>query len=165
MHPHVSRFSSLSSTGSAGAASASGALGSAGIARARKIRDKAKARARRMDTIGHLGPEAVVAFVDGEMERKAAHRVRVHLVHCAECRREVHVQRGASEWVRMCNVDHQVRAPHSLVDKLTSIASSAVGPGPDASTPAYRPEQDLFDRLEMMVRAIRHNQGRGERLE
>ena len=27
-----------------------------------KARDKAKAKARRSDTIGHLGPEAVVAF-------------------------------------------------------------------------------------------------------
>ena len=67
-----------------------------------KARDRAKAKARRSDTIGHLGPEAVVAFVDGEMEPKFMHRVRIHLVHCAECRADVHQQRRASEWVRHC---------------------------------------------------------------
>ena len=32
---------------------------------------------RRFD---HLGPEAVAAFVDGEMSSKSAHNARVHLV-------------------------------------------------------------------------------------
>ena len=44
-----------------------------------KARDKAKARARRSDSIGHLGPEAVVAFVDGEMEPKAMHLSLIHI--------------------------------------------------------------------------------------
>ena len=75
-----------------------------------KARDKAKAKARRSDTIGHLGPEAVVAFVDGEMEPKFMHRVRIHLVHCAECRADVHQQRHASEWVRHCADSAKVKA-------------------------------------------------------
>ncbi|MGX1739080.1 anti-sigma factor family protein [Corynebacterium flavescens] len=120
--------------------------------------NKAKARARRQDTIGHLGPEAIVAFVDSEMEPKSMHRVRVHLVHCPECRAEVHEQRNASEWLRHCNVDSQVRAPQSLMEKLANIAVEVPKLGPDAATPAYRPQQDFLDKVEMVFRAIKRNQ-------
>ena len=123
-----------------------------------KARDKAKARARRSDTIGHLGPEAVVAFVDGEMEPKFMHRVRIHLVHCPECRADVHQQRHASEWVRHCADSATVRAPQSLLAKLAGLATEGVAPGPDAATPAHRPQQDFLDKVEMMVRAIKYNQ-------
>lgn len=123
-----------------------------------KARDKAKAKARRSDTIGHLGPEAVVAFVDGEMEPKFMHRVRIHLVHCAECRADVHQQRHASEWVRHCADSAKVKAPQSLLAKLAGIATEEVAPGPDATTPAHRPQQDFLDKVEMVVRAIKHNQ-------
>ena len=123
-----------------------------------KVRDKAKARARRADIIGHLGPEAVVAFVDGEMPAKSAHRVRIHLVHCPECRAEIHQQRNASEWVRECSVESHVKAPDSLMAKLAGIAREGAGPGPDAATPAHQPRQDFLDKVEMVVRAIKHNQ-------
>jgi hypothetical protein len=123
-----------------------------------KARDRAKAKARRSDTIGHLGPEAVVAFVDGEMEPKFMHRVRIHLVHCAECRADVHQQRRASEWVRHCAESATVKAPQSLLAKLAGIATEGVAPGPDAATPAHRPQQDFLDKVEMVVRAIKHNQ-------
>lgn len=122
-----------------------------------KARDRAKAKARRSDTIGHLGPEAVVAFVDGEMEPKFMHRVRIHLVHCAECRADVHQQRRASEWVRHCAESATVKAPQSLLAKLAGIATEGVAPGPDAATPAHRPQQDFLDKVEMVVRAIKHN--------
>lgn len=135
------------------------------LQRGAKLKAKAKAKARRLDTIGHLGPEAVVAFVDGEMAPKFMHRVRVHLVHCPECREDIRVQRGTAEWVRQSNIDAQVRAPESLMAKLASIGSADVagteGPdGPDAETPVYTPPQDVLDKLEMIIRAIRHNQGR-----
>ena len=123
-----------------------------------KARDKAKAKARRSDTIGHLGPEAVVAFVDGEMEPKFMHRVRIHLVHCAECRADVHQQRPTSEWVRHCVDSAKVKAPQSLLAKLAGIATEGVTPGPDATTPVHRPQQDFLDKVEMVVRAIKHNQ-------
>ena len=123
-----------------------------------KARDKAKAKARRSDTIGHLGPEAVVAFVDGEMEPKFMHRVRIHLVHCAECRADVHQQRHASEWVRHCADSAKVKAPQSLLARLAGIATEGVAPGPDVATPVHRPQQDFLDKVEMMVRAIKHNQ-------
>ena len=102
-----------------------------------KVRDKAKSRAQRADTIGHLGPEAVVAFVDGEMSAKYAH---------------------AAEWIRECSVDSHVKAPDSLMAKLAGIANQGAGPGPDAEMPAHRPRQDFLDKVEMVVRAIRHNQ-------
>ena len=121
-------------------------------------KNRAKARARRQDTIGHLGPEAVVAFVDGEMEPKSMHRVRVHLVHCPECRSDVHEQRNASEWLRHCNMDMQVRAPQSLMDKLANIAAEVPKIGPDADTPAFHPQQDFLDKVEMVFRAIKRNQ-------
>lgn len=123
-----------------------------------KVRDKAKARAHRADTIGHLGPEAVVAFVDGEMPAKYAHRVRIHLVHCAECRAEIHHQRNAAEWVRECSVESHVKAPDSLMAKLAGIANNGAGPGPNAEEPAHQPRQDFLDKVEMVVRAIKHNQ-------
>ena len=86
------------------------------------------------------------------------HRVRIHLVHCAECRADVHQQRHASEWVRHCADSAKVKAPQSLLAKLAGIATEGVTPGPDAATPAHRPRQDFLDKVEMVVRAIRHNQ-------
>ncbi len=124
-------------------------------AKRQRLVEKVKSRARRLDSIDHLGPEAVVSFVDGEMPPKAMHRVRVHLVHCPECRAEVHRQRGASEWVRTCNVEAQVRAPRDLLAKLNGIAQAPLQPGPDAATPVFRPEQDMLDKLETLRRALR----------
>lgn len=131
-----------------------------------KAREKAKLRARRFDTIGHLGPEAIVAFVDEEMEGKAAHRVRVHLVHCEECREEVRSQRGASQWVQQCSGSDDIRAPRDLLAKLAKIATTCsreekqAGERTEQSSPrgAYGTEQDIFDKLEMIMRAIKHNQ-------
>lgn len=96
--------------------------------------------------IDHLTPESVVAFVDGELTEGAAHRVRVHLVHCPECRHEVHSQRAAAEIVRESNVEECVRAPQSLVERLTRIASDPeaqrarnrfVRPAPDEVLPDF----------------------------
>lgn len=125
--------------------------------------EKVRSRARKLDTIGHLGPEAVVAFVDGEMPPKAAHRVRVHIVHCAECRAEVQQQRGASEWVRQCNVDLQVRAPQDLLAKLNGIAAAMSAEAADntaahSTTPdstAQRRQQDIGEKLEALRRVLR----------
>lgn len=106
----------------------------------------------------HLSPEAVAAFVDGELTDGACHRARVHLVHCPECRAEVHQQRGASEWLRGSNITDEVRAPSDLLARLTGIASAPVNPGPDVeSTPFPRPE-GLLDKVEVLLRAVRRNQ-------
>ncbi|WP_257202429.1 anti-sigma factor family protein [Corynebacterium cystitidis] len=75
-----------------------------------------------ISSIDHLSPEAVTAFVDGEMSEGAQHRVRVHIVHCPQCREEVHTQRFAAEIVRGSNVEEGVRAPSGLVERLAQIA-------------------------------------------
>ena len=125
-----------------------------------KIRARGKSRARRADTIGHLGPEAVVAFVDDEMEAKAKHRARIHLVHCHECRDEIYTQRGTSEWVRQCNIESQVRAPRDLLKKLASIGNLELRDSKERTEEEHAPasRQDFFDKLEMVVRAIKRNQ-------
>lgn len=74
-------------------------------------------------SVDHLSPEVVAAFVDGELSDGAEHRARVHVVHCAECRAEVHAQRGAAEAVRGSNTEECVRAPHTLVERLAWLAS------------------------------------------
>ena len=114
---------------------------------------------REFASVEHLSPEAVAAFVDGELTDTATHRARVHLVHCAECRHEIERQRGASEWLRGSNIGEDVRAPHDLLARLTGIATGPVKAGPDAeSTPTPGPEC-LLDKVEMMLRAVRRNQG------
>lgn len=75
--------------------------------------------------VEHLSPEAVAAFVDGELSDGALHRARVHVVHCRECRDEVHNQRHASEAVRVSNLEECVRAPSNLVARLSKIADLA----------------------------------------
>ena len=124
----------------------------------RERRGEVSSSRNRFESIGHLGPEAVVAFVDGEMDLKSVDRVRLHLVHCAECRAEIHAQRGTSAWVRQTDGQSDVRVPHGLMDKLAGIAEGECAAGPDAETPAFEPRQDFLDKLEMVVRAIRHNQ-------
>ena len=111
-------------------------------------------------SVEHLSPEAVAAFVDGELTDGALHRARVHLVHCGECRAEIERQRNASEWLRGSNITPEVRAPEDLLARLAGIASGPLRPGPDAeSTPTPLPE-GLLDKMEMIRRAIRRNQGR-----
>jgi hypothetical protein len=75
--------------------------------------------------VEHLSPEAVAAFVDGELSDGALHRARVHVVHCRDCREEVHTQRHASEAVRGSNLEECVRAPRNLVARLSQIADLA----------------------------------------
>lgn len=84
---------------------------------------------RRFD---HLGPEAVAAFVDGEMSSKSAHNARVHLVLCENCRDDVHKQRHAAQALRSCNGNDQVQVSESLLDRLRRIAGDA-GDASDAS--------------------------------
>lgn len=118
-------------------------------------------RRKKFSSVEHLSHEAVAAFVDGELSAPAEHRARVHVVQCPECRREVHIQRNASELLRGCNLSTRVRAPDDLLARLAGIAQSDPGPGPDAdSTPVAQPE-DFMDRVELMIRTIRKIQGRG----
>ncbi len=116
-------------------------------------------RRREFASVEHLSLEAVAAFVDGELSDTACHRARVHLVHCPECRAEIERQRGASEWLRGSNIGEDVRAPHDLLARLAGIASGPAGSGPDAeATPTPMPE-GLMDKMEMILRAVKRNQG------
>ena len=116
-------------------------------------------RRRDFASVEHLSLEAVAAFVDGELSDTACHRARVHLVHCAECRAEIERQRGASEWLRGSNIGEDVRAPHDLLTRRAGIASTPPRSGPDAeSTPTPVPE-GLMDKMEMILRAVKRNQG------
>ena len=125
----------------------------------RPVRARAPRRPREFASVEHLSPEAVAAFVDGELSDIACHRARVHLVHCPECRAEIERQRGASEWLRGSNIGEDVRAPHDLLTRLAGIASASPGAGPDAeSTPTPVPE-GLLDKMEMILRAVKRNQG------
>lgn len=125
----------------------------------RPARPRAPRRRREFASVEHLSPEAVAAFVDGELTDIACHRARVHLVHCAECRAEIERQRGASEWLRGSNIGEDVRAPHELLTRLAGIASAPPHAGPDAeSTPTPVPE-GLLDKMEMILRAVKRNQG------
>lgn len=112
-------------------------------------------RRRRFASVDHLGPEAVVSFVDGELSPPALHRARVHLVHCPECRAEVRAQRRTSEVVHDSNFTSEVSMPADLFARLKNIAETGCPDGPDAAaTPTPRPE-GVLDRVETLLRAVR----------
>ncbi|WP_156229377.1 anti-sigma factor family protein [Corynebacterium comes] len=114
---------------------------------------------REFASVEHLSLEAVAAFVDGELSDAATHRARVHLVHCPECRQEIERQRGASEWLRGCNVTEDVRVPHDLLARLTGIPTRPVKAGPDAASMPMPEPECLLDKVEMILRAVKRNQG------
>lgn len=116
-------------------------------------------RPREFSSVEHLSPEAVVAFVDGELVESAVHRARVHLVQCPSCREETRGQRGTAEWLRGSHLDEQVRAPRDLVARLAGIASMSPVVGPDLETvPTTHPE-DFLDRVEVFLRSFRRIRG------
>jgi len=45
----------------------------------------------------------------------------VHIVACEECRREVNIQRSAAERLRSCGADESIRAPRTLVERLSQV--------------------------------------------
>lgn len=88
--------------------------------------------------IGHLGPEAIAALVDGELSPSAAERARIHLVNCAECRREVLSQREVAQAMRTAMaqqdgpghaVEHEGQGlPAALLSRLAAIPEDSVDP-------------------------------------
>lgn len=93
----------------------------------------------------HLHPEAVAAFVDGELSSGAVRRARLHMLQCEECLRDVVAQRRASARVRECN-DDSLKAPASLLQKLTKLCAEADSLGPQVAEPSP---------LELKLRALR----------
>lgn len=85
---------------------------------------------REFKSTDHLNPEAVAAFVDGELSDSAFHRAAKHLAACDECRAEVDCQRKAANRLRVVD-DSDVHAPASLVERLAGLCTDE--PGSDAS--------------------------------
>ena len=77
---------------------------------------------REFNSTDHLNPEAVAAFVDGELSDSAFRRAARHLSDCDECRAEVDAQRRAANRLRV--VDNSgVHAPASLVERLAGMSA------------------------------------------
>lgn len=109
-------------------------------------------------SVDHLGPEAVVAFVDEEMDRTAHERAMNHLLACSACRREVRLQRQMAARLRA----GATCVSNDLMQRLQSIASNCPD-GPGAESLRQVP-QTLMDRLDIMARSLKssfhHNQTR-----
>ncbi len=77
----------------------------------------------------HLGPDAVVAFVDDELARRPHERAVLHVDSCPECAAEVVAQRRARSALRGADCPS---LPSSLLSALRSIPQSAeLPPVPD----------------------------------
>lgn len=77
---------------------------------------------REFNSTDHLNPEAVAAFVDGELSDSAFRRAARHLEDCDECSAEVDAQRRAANRLRV--VDNSgVHAPASLVERLAGMCA------------------------------------------
>ena len=78
---------------------------------------------REFNSTDHLNPEAVAAFVDGELSDSAFRRAARHLTDCDECSAEVDAQRRAANRLRV--VDNSgVHAPASLVAGSLPLTSA-----------------------------------------
>lgn len=100
-------------------------------------------------SIDHLGPEAVVAFVDDEMDPVACKRATTHLLHCEACRKEVGAQRQMATRLQAS----AARVSSELLTRLKSIASNCPE-GPGAEELRQIP-QTLSDRLDKMARSLK----------
>lgn len=69
----------------------------------------------------HLGPDAVVAFVDDELARRPHERAVAHVDSCPECAAEVVAQRRARSALRGADCPS---LPSSLLSALRSIPQS-----------------------------------------
>ncbi|MPY98786.1 MAG: hypothetical protein GEU97_12470 [Actinophytocola sp.] len=77
----------------------------------------------------HLLPDAIVAFVDGELSPGAQERAAMHIMRCAACAADVTAQRQVREAVH----DSRVPAmPAGLLASLSSIPQTTdISSGPD----------------------------------
>ena len=77
---------------------------------------------REFNSTDHLNPEAVAAFVDGELSDSAFRRAARHLEDCDECSAEVDAQRRAANRLRVVG-NSGVHAPASLVERLAGMSA------------------------------------------
>lgn len=109
-------------------------------------------------SVEHLNPEAVAAFVDAELDPKAMHRARVHLVHCPQCRDEVARQRAAHDDLALLKTaDTALRVPAALLAKLADIEITGTC-GDNTDLPLRDTgHRALVDKVDLVYRAIRRS--------
>ena len=88
----------------------------------------------------HLVPDAVVAFVDGELSMVAHERAASHIARCPLCAAETAVQRQARTAVREAEAP---RMPASLLAALCAIPSDTDIPPSGGDRLAMTPEGQL----------------------
>lgn len=85
----------------------------------------------------HLAPEAVAAFVDGELASNARMRATHHLAHCAECMNAVDAQFAARSRLRAAG---DVTMPAGLLGQLSQIPTREIDlTGSDVPTDRQSP--------------------------
>lgn len=97
----------------------------------RGYREPGRAGGRRFAPTEHLAPEAVAAFVDGELGMTAHARASHHLALCPECVSAVEAQSLARTRLRESG---QVSVPASLLGQLSQIPTSEIDLGSQAPT-------------------------------
>lgn len=75
----------------------------------------------------HLGLDAIVAYVDGELGLTAFQRASAHVSRCEQCAAEVSEQTAAQQCLRTAGLP---RMPGSLFDALKSIPVALPNPRP-----------------------------------
>lgn len=103
---------------------------------------------RTFSSTEHLNPEAIAAYVDGELSPSAARRAAQHVTECEECRVEVNAQRGAAARLRKCD-DVDMHAPESLMRRLTLMC-------PDGAPEECADRNSrVVERLESVLRSLK----------
>lgn len=106
----------------------------------------------------HLAPEAVAAFVDGELGMSAHARASHHLALCPECVAAVDAQTAARTRLRESG---QVSIPASLLGQLSQIPTREIDLASEARTDSIpgrggaRPGQSFLGRDVSRGRAFR----------
>ncbi|WP_246846955.1 anti-sigma factor [Corynebacterium sp. sy039] len=122
-----------------------------GIAQVRRMSQSYQRNTRVFASVDHLNPEAVAAFVDGELTPSAAHRARIHLVHCYECREEIKRQQKASERLRLANNENMC-APSELITRLCQIAQQIPHEPSEETKSSY--SQNFIAKIDQVSKTI-----------
>ncbi|WP_225443338.1 zf-HC2 domain-containing protein [Lolliginicoccus lacisalsi] len=90
---------------------------------------------RTFSSTEHLSPEAVAAYVDGELAMGPHLRASAHIAQCGECRDQIHAQSQARAALRRAD---PVGAPASLLSALARIPTNDqdVAPGFPVAAPS-----------------------------
>lgn len=101
-------------------------------------------------TESHLLPDAVVAFVDGELSLGAQERAAVHLMRCPSCAQDVDAQRQVRAAVHACDAPS---VPAGLLASLNSI--------PDTTELSTMPDNLAVDENGRLVAVQRQDRASG----